>query len=184
MVPVDQVLNLGVKMMALIRKLHDQGGVAHGDKHAGNICFANDWNEHQLRLINFGRAYLVVSAADAVEPMNREPFSWNDPLLSPWNMKGFTEARRDDVFKVLIVMALLINGNEYVPTLNKQAIETAFEYKTKGDIFTIPARAAVVQNRRVTELLAEILAIVRSTELDQRPNYEAIPSRLNEAVAA
>ena len=183
-VPVEKVFRLGVKMMDLIRKLHDEGGVVHGDIHTGNICFKSEHNHEELRLIDFGRANLVVSAADGVEPIVMEAFGWNDPLLSPWNMEGFREARRDDVFKVLIAIAFLMNGHEYAATLRLQTMEEAYEYKTRGDIFTIPGRDPVVNSPRVALILAEILQIVRMTQLDQRPDYEAVISRLTEAVAA
>ena len=180
MVPLANVLSLGSKMIEMIRKLHDEGQVVHGDIHAGNICFSRRGSS-SLRLIDFGRANLVTSAEDGVKPLNREPFTWSDPLLSHWNIEGYRETRRDDVFKIFIVMAMLMNGRTYIPhlkdTLTSQA---AYEFKRDGNIFKIPGTSIEGWTERTESVLSEILAIVRATELDARPDYESILSKLSE----
>jgi serine/threonine protein kinase len=178
-VPLVNVLSLGTKMMKIIRKLHDEGQVVHGDIHAGNICFSRTGNS--LRLIDFGRANLVTSAEDGVPSLEREPFSWHDPLFSHWNIEGYRETRRDDVFKVFLVMAMLLNGKTYLPHLKDRLNDQqSYEFKRNGNIFEIPGSSIEGWTECTASVLSEILAIVRATELDARPDYESILSKLSE----
>ncbi len=181
-VPIDQVVELGVKMIDLLKKLHE-AGVVHGDIHAGNICFARGSISDSLRLIDFGRANLVVTENDGVSSEIRVPFTWNHELLSHWNIEGFREARRDDVFKVLLVMSSLLNGNQYFSEIQKLPIVESHAYKAKGDIFSIPGRPSLIQNDEVRELLGHVIALVRSTKLDEAPDYEGIIDSLQLAVS-
>ena len=169
-VPVDTVLRLGKRLIEMLRQLHDEAGVIHGDIHAGNVCF--DRNEQELKLIDFGRANLIEEGG---EEFVREPFTWTDPLLTHWNIAGYRETRRDDVMKALMLMATLTNGSKYVELLSKLTAQESYQFKAEQQLFK-------VSDEKLRQSLDEILAIVRATQLDERPDYETILSKIDEYI--
>lgn len=192
-VPFDQAIKLGIDMMAMIRTLHDEGGVVHGDLHEGNVCFSNKMGSakrQHLMLIDFGRAVPVVVEDDEVPSELTDPITTDSWLLTPWDYQGVRMSRRDDVFKVLQIIATLLNGDSYAWKDNDLSRDLARQFKETGNLFVSwkPGSVDLVDSLRISLTaketvklnLAAILSSVRGLSIDQRPNYEAILTLLEE----
>jgi len=177
------VVQLGISSMGAIRKLHEGGGVVHGDIHAGNICL-HPTRQHEVVLIDFGKAFFVDEgiANDSI----REPFSWVHALFSPWDILGKRPGKRDDVFKVLLTMALVLNGPEFTEYLI--SIESnstlSYEWKSQRNFFISPefdfrTEIPETQGVEIENVFDEILRNVRDIPTpSHRPAYEWIIQRL------
>lgn len=178
-----QVVQLGISSIEAIRRLHEGGGVVHGDIHAGNICL-HPTRQHEVVLIDFGKAFFVDEgiANDSI----REPFSWVHALFSPWDILGKRPGKRDDVFKVLLTMALVLNGPKFTEWLT--SIESnstlSYEWKSQRNFFISPEfdfrkEIPETQGVEIENVFDEILRNVRDIPTpSHRPPYERIIQRL------
>ena len=189
-VPFTKAIKHAIDMIDLIRTLHDDGGVVHGDIHGGNICFADGpVSGNPMRIIDFGRASFVATEADELMDQVRTPYTWNDVLHSHWNIRGLRESRRDDVFKTLMIVADFIFGDAFKAGLRSLPIEKQVEFKGSKDFFSIPnyngpkpwEELGLVPERasRITEHFEVIANVTRTTAIDERPNYEEIINKFH-----
>lgn len=113
------VLKVSIKVVRLLKRLHTLG-IVHGDIHSGNIAFREiaddmasiDLDNAELVLIDFAFAKFF--------PGNRESPPWTHvrhpglrpSLLSPWQLQHLPAAPKDDIFRLLEMMArALSHGN-------------------------------------------------------------------------
>jgi serine/threonine protein kinase len=183
--PLDDALFQGTQMVRLLETLHSQG-VVHGDIFPRNVCFRSDRSE-ELVLIDFGRAMLVKNT-----PTVARDYRVMHPLLTHWEMMGFRSSFRDDLFRVLQVVAALINGPSYlnsleilsrVPVDKKTGVHILELFKSSQFIFEMPwSDFRPLSSRNITyEHLEDLLAYTRSLQMDQLPDYELVLTMLQKA---
>ena len=100
-----EAIRLGVETIKLLRKLHDVG-VVHGNIHASTVC---NWlaSRSGLALVGFESGRLVSDESDS---RSYERPLKTDVEATPWQLKGFPPARRDDIYNALFMVAKLIHG--------------------------------------------------------------------------
>jgi hypothetical protein len=207
-IPFSSVSRIALESFNLIRELHSATNIAHGDIHIGNIALADrsdDSLSSRLVLIDFD---LAVMGSRSVTPNARERDARITArvnchgYISPWESRNESPASfRDDMFRLVQVMAILMHGIGYSQDMRKlcgktydaENVQRYLEMKEKMNLFdtqmgkvyslesvigipvsTIPA---------IRELLATLLALVRSplTPADT-PAYAAIERVLVELV--
>lgn len=106
-VPLDIAKSIGIKLLEALQKIHAKG-IVHNDVHWGNVVF-NPEIEGEVMLIDFGRSFFV----PASEPLFKlhAARSRNSPHLSPWETLGFHPGFRDDVYRALMTVSLLVVGH-------------------------------------------------------------------------
>jgi hypothetical protein len=107
-------------------------------------------------------------------------------LFSPWDILGRRPGKRDDVFKVLLTMALVLNGpkfTEYLISIENNST-LSYEWKSQKNFFISPGfdfRTGVpeTQGVEIASLFDQILRNVRKIPTpSHRPPYEWIIQRL------
>lgn len=172
-----------------IRIIHDRG-IVHGDVHVGNIALMlGRQRSTKIGFLDFGLAFI----ADEMEhkpDMRSAPMTENHCYFSHWNIEGFRFSYRDDVFKILMVGAWIINGPAwrahcYALELDAGAMVA---WKRKGYLFQVPGGwntfAAYPRDVRyeIHEHLRTTLDLARSVdELDGRPPYSRMIAALTAA---
>ena len=183
-VEFGDAMRIAISSIEAIRILHEEGGVVHGDIHAGNICIRPE-SQFDAAFIDFGKAFLVADMmTDPIEQL-REPFSWVHALFSPWDILGRAPGKRDDVFKILLTVALVMNGPSYTDYLTRLEANatSSYEWKQERNLFISPMydfRAKIPkQATQVESMLLDILQAVRAIPMrSSRPPYEWIVSQL------
>ena len=114
---VDAV-SIGAHLINVIRRLHVEAKILHGDIHSPNIMLtpinggSNQTRIH-LTLIDFERAIRI-----GQEPLPEEPtFSYGrlfHEYYTHWQMDGFEWAPRDDVLKAIQTIAQLMHPMSYL----------------------------------------------------------------------
>ena len=157
---IGEAANVFAEMITLLRILHDQGNMVHGDAHSGNFVFDD---QKKLKLIDFSRARFV--------QLPTYPFPTHllrkHAMFSPWEMQGFIGARRDDVFRVVLVFARAIScGVQLFSWYDSMHWVHEFEAKANLNLFA---------HSQYADSLAPISRLAQSmTHVDMRPPYEEI----------
>jgi serine/threonine protein kinase len=205
-IPLNLASRLAIRLIELVRRLHELG-INHGDLHFGNIAVRPDSG---LVLIDFGRSRFMSELREHHAPTNQVLCH---PLMSPWETRGQPIGYRDDVFRVVQIMASLVHGSEYDDMLTEmcsgpyrtnQDMRRYLELKTVGNVFHSAMSATVSHGRtvrriypvggilglsnewseRAEHLFANVLQIVRaSTSPLDSPNYDLIIECLRELEA-
>ena len=188
--PFVKAIQLGLDLINLVKRLHDNAQIVHGDIHSGNVCFSSK-NPSKLVLIDFARAKFLDDTVS--QERIREPNVWNDALLSPWEIMGFEPARRDDVMRVLLLVATLMNGfsfYNYLSSFNSD-VGTSLDIKVHRNLFLAdPAinpleELGISRSDRseIVEHLESVLEAARSVRFRaDRPNYELIEENFKNAI--
>jgi hypothetical protein len=95
-------------LMSVIERVHDRN-VVHGDIHPGNVVMLNR-DGPALGLIDFGMAFLEVEMMNKPE-IKRAPLT--HCLHSLWELQGYRSAKRDDVYRALMVGVFLVEGKAF-----------------------------------------------------------------------
>jgi hypothetical protein len=181
-------LTIGIKLLNILEKLHNQGGVVHGDIHTGNVCLSES-DDEKLVLIDFARARFV--SETQTDERIRASQSWNDAFLSPWEIDGFISSRRDDVFRALLVTAVLINGHEYYEYLSGQndEISTSMTIKQTENLFIYPGTIESSNDSYVNERSDMVQNLQKALEhsrslhsTSDKPPYGLIIQALSDAL--
>ena len=127
-------LDFGWRIVDLLEKLHT-AEVVHGDVHSGNICSMNEGQSYVL--IDFGLASFATSESSI---RIREPLALQHPNFSPWQLMGFPNGRRDDVFNALFQVAQVLNPllPDYVANLPTDVPSDLLEFKLNANFFEYP----------------------------------------------
>ena len=109
------VLTLGWKSVDLIRRLHSRG-IIHGDIQDGNILFKTSKSSYteydvatdDLVLVDFGfsQFFPFEIGTDDIKPIRQ---GLNPRLLSLWHLYQFRIGRRDDVYRVLLMLSDMLS---------------------------------------------------------------------------
>lgn len=179
-------IQIGIKLLNLVRRLHDDGGIVHGDLHTGNFVFRSA-DAEDFWIIDYGAAYYI---ADFPENTRVRPDrSWIHGMFTPWEIEGFKPGRRDDVFKVILAVAWIMNGQHLMDHFIsiEDDEDESYAIKASGDLFralpgydplseiSLPPRL----RQKVLGKLSNVLHIVRNIQsVSERPDYEGIISEL------
>ena len=175
-IPFIDGVRLAMHAIDVLRILHEEGGVAHGDVHSGNLVIGS---KGEVLLLDFGSAFFWSDRISAKQT-KRAPFSWNHPLFSPWDIEGLLPGRRDDVFKVLLTISFLINGAHYMAYLqaNNENSLLCHKLKAEENFFISPQfdpTWGLPGRTQILHLLEQALASVRSLRSPRdRPPYESL----------
>ena len=159
--------HFGKKIMNILRILHDETNIVHGDIHMGNWMY--EPVGQLVKLIDFGSARFVTSNIAPREPRSKHV------LWSPWEHEGSYAQRRDDVFRTVFILAELVTGRDFLinwfkPKNSNQMIRD----KLNANLFQLNPLVLIRQG----EKWQNILRLARSCTQDERPNYEAIIAEL------
>ena len=142
------VLRFGKESIRLIWQLHEMG-LLHGDIHGKNIMLKKpkgsmaeyDWKNDDLVLIDLGFARFFPDEIGTVELRGYIP-GLNLFFLSPWHIRGNRIGRRDDLFRVLEMMASLLSDgklDEGIIAIYKRAHRNVVEKGNPFDKHTLQA---------------------------------------------
>lgn len=129
-----------VAIRGIIRNLsiiHGKG-VVHGDVHAGNLAMLSP-QVKRLVFIDFGSAFFADTYKND-PPIERERLSYVHILHSPWELEGYRSTSRDDLFRAVMVGAVVLHGEEFVKYLQSLPADGGemLRYKKEQFIFHIP----------------------------------------------
>ena len=180
-------MTVASKAIRALQRMH-MYGVVHGDVHPGNIVKVAE-NSPEIRFIDFGFAFLANEKAGKPEQV-RAPLSTIHWFASPYELRGSRTSYRDDVFRAILVAALMMNGaayTEYLYGLQEDG-PAMLRFKDEDFLFTIPRGADVLAslpNRdSVRHHLVRLLSIVRGLHgVDELPPYTAIQAELADIIS-
>ncbi len=214
------IVQAGLQTIHLIQQLHT-AGFLHNDIHKGNVAF-RDRSKHTnttlspLVLIDFGYAEFFpfcIGKPEAQFKIAPDDEHLNKILLSPWHIQGMRSGRRDDVYRVVEMLADLLtigwenslydalfgSGNVLVearllPFKMNRAHFTGEWYsrnKNPRKLDTIcNLHLENIRNEdphhcdRAMRLLDDAMNVVRTqSDVDSQPDYDRIKRLLTDAVA-
>lgn len=181
-VPPSDAILLGIHMIQILRKSHDQARVVHGDIHGGNVMVRVNG---LLGLVDFGRArFLSPDEPTLVE----EAFSLNDPLLSPWEIAGFPPMPRDDVYRAIMLTASMLQGASFDEwfAFNNHDTMLCYDQKIHSNLFLFqfnPFESLLFlspqQRSHIHKCLELVMRLTQGlVNASQRPPYELILAKL------
>ena len=130
-------LYIGLKTISMLDGLHGLG-ILHGDIHGGNILFKHpksspalyDASIDDLMLVDLGMATLLSVGFNTATSAPLE--SHLNPMnLSPWHLAGERLGRRDDVYRAIEMMAVMLSGGKLDAAFNK-VLETQWMSASHG----------------------------------------------------
>jgi|LauGreDrversion4_2_1035121.scaffolds.fasta_scaffold19043_3 serine/threonine protein kinase len=188
---LSDVMVIGVQLMRVLRQLHEEAKIMHGDIHSPNIMiWMNETSGvFRLDLIDFGLSSNVSNItfpATPVWPLGH----WLHQFFTQWQMAGFAWSPRDDVMKGIQTIAHLMHPYEYF-AMEREIAERGYRaldsWKLNGNWFVTerfdPVRSLQLPDElrgRIYALLNHILRLGRSMEINQRPPYEALIAAMSE----
>jgi hypothetical protein len=179
-VPLGHALALGANMIDSLRKIHNRG-VIHGDIHTGNICLENTKSlttASRIYFIDFGRGFFYDASVknQRVRPM----YAQDDPLYSHWDIEGWVPGKRDDLFKIFLVISAMVNGNQIYSYMKSLPVTEAWEWKSKGNFLTTPEfnvfRDLSLFQRETREETAQVAESVENRIVDILAKLRSIDS--------
>jgi serine/threonine protein kinase len=181
--PLHDALRITLDLLSIIEVLHSRG-IVHGDVHPGNVVIKEDTGK--VKVIDFGRAFFSLDFED--KPVRiRAPFSSMHCLFSHWNIEGDRFGFRDDLFKALHVLAVLLMGrpfNEHCIALQDDLNPfRLFLFKSARNYFQIPGlRDPVEEARYLDSDIRQLVKIHLNRAMDiarDQPDVNA-PARIAE----
>ena len=177
-------------LIVIIRGLEmiHKRNIVHGDIHAGNIVILNRNGEKSLGFIDFGLSFFAQEMEGMAEQV-REPLSYVHCLHSVWEIEGMRSSYRDDVFRALLILPVLIYGNtfiEYCTKLERNIVgmyvykkhSFLFDFTYLGSAFELP----VVDDAKREAVKAELTSVLDSVRgidnIAQKPDYSQIITKL------
>ena len=177
-IPFEYTMSIGATMMQMLRRLHTEARVVHGDIHDGNVFIqVNADGQYGLKFIDFGKASRVV------DPWPETPRIIDPDLIhymyTQWIIEGHYTTPRDDVMKTIQMLAQLMHNSFIYRAMEKQYMRAGRlvqrQFKMQHDIFSpeVPwngfRRFDVIKDLPVSEdnkleirrELADVLRIVR-----------------------
>ena len=180
-------------MIQLVRglKIIHSHGVIHGDIHTGNVGIMKskeDPGKANLVFIDFGLAFHIEEKIDTPD-LEGHYLGYIHCLYSPWDLLGYRFSFRDDVFKVLMIGAYIMNGQpwmDYCIGLQNDG-EEMLRFKQDSFLFEFPGGRDIIgslplrshQKHFVRGKLEDILQSARSVhDINDFPDYDYIINEL------
>ena len=185
--PFSVAMQTGIRLIEILRDLHQGARVVHGDVYANNLLVEGRGDVIQkILLIDYGRARANIPARSKTAVNKRG--HWSDPARSHWQIMGYEWSARDDVYNALRTVAVLMNDHDYnIHELRLKEIhwpDALIAWRKSGFIFATPGRNDVIDrlpmistaNKKVIRnSLQKILDSVRSlVDVDDVPDYDFI----------
>ena len=190
---VSNAVILGIHMIHLIKKLHTEANIVHGDIHSPNIMvsFNEESRNITLQLIDFGRAFrrpdtFVMDAPTfgRTGPLN----GLIHPLLTSWQMRSYPWAARDDILRAVQTIATLMQPFEYVDFEQRMTrnVTAIYEWKESKNWFISPfwdpianiPDISVETKEKINEYLLAFLNMARSLRINDHIPYDPLISLL------
>jgi hypothetical protein len=167
-----------------LQKMHSIGKVIHGDIHMGNVVVLSrePW---QAGFIDFGLSSFGDYTFGKESKIHGPRFACLD---SPFQMEGHRPGYRDDVYRAILMMSMMLNGPAFLEycfslELNPAAMT---RFKTRGNFFYFEGKdfefpdvthLHVSLRGLIEDRLSRLITLVRedvSESPDQKPDYRAI----------
>ena len=185
-------IDIMIKLVDGIREIHDRG-VVHGDIHPGNIGLIpnpEDPRMSDLVFFDFGSAFFIEEKT-GLDDRERPRLDYVHCLYSHWNLEGYRFSYRDDVYKILMIGAMLLNGRswtDYCVDLESDG-EAMLLFKRDSFIFEFPGGPDFIgslpfrlgQRKTIRSKLEAVLDSVRSLNgINDVPDYDFVIEQLAE----
>ncbi len=208
-VPIDTAATIALRIVFQLEKMHAMG-IVHGDVHLGNVALRQTDTLGSWTLIDFGDARMGSEVQKF--PLPHYPGTvYCHPYLSFWESMYFDSSFRDDIYRTILVMAMLVHGMDYFNQLAQLCVSPHttpslhLEYiglKGKRNFFDTYINAAVAPGvihkdeyklvgvvrreklRAVQRLTWDLLNVIRKPRAaDSRPNYRKVKQLLFDLIA-
>ena len=112
--PLCDAISIARDLLEILEKLHEQG-IAHGDVHPGNVAVKKVNGKFQVKLIDYGKAFFPNDPDESKhrDVKKSQPFVDIHCHYSHWNLEGEEFGFRDDLFKAMHVLAVLLMGKSF-----------------------------------------------------------------------
>jgi serine/threonine protein kinase len=185
-VPFEEAIRIVRNTIDGIERMHTRG-IIHGDIHPGNVVMMNQ-EISQIAFIDFGMGFFAESLV-AKPAISHEPLSRVHCYLSHYNLAGYRFSYRDDVYKAVMLLAYLLNGESFMRycVMLQDYPEAMLQFKRDDFVFLLPGEAdriealPILQDEKdlVRSCLRNILRLVRDIEpVDAIPRYGDIVAEL------
>lgn len=203
-VPIDRAIGIGTEMLKLIQRIHRMD-IIHGDVHPGNFAYSLG-DSNQLLLIDFGRANIIDDLIPRSDPPVPSPLTTDDvqchAYTSPWESRRLKPSFRDDLFRVLLVMAELIHGPAFPSAMSticagNEYLSVYWVLKMEENFFDVGVPCLVSPGGRARKIVnfflsktlvgeskkneiliakyfRQLLREVRSLGMNEKPDYHAL----------
>ena len=183
---LENALRLGIELMSMLRVLHEDAQIVHGDIHAGNIMIHQGIEGLSMNFIDFGMSKKISN--DTLLPTTPvfPRGLWYHRSCTPWQIDGFAWARRDDVMKLIYVMYQSMHPASYIDhqALVAQAgYEHMVEWKSHSRMYVTPhydpvevLRVSHARKATIYDLMDKILIMARRMTINDAPPYEELIS--------
>ncbi len=197
-IPMGEAASFTLQIVRLIRRIHDLN-IVHANLNLGNVALRAYEAPLELKLLDFtnARRGSVFNEPDAIPSVANVIC---DGSISHWESSDMNPSFRDDIFRAIQMMAIMVHGltyyEQFAQMCNKYArakdFEAYYAIKSRLNIFdtklSIPTKGGgptrdyyyelrhtgilVSQEHDIGLLLTSMLAEVRSPRsLAERPNY-------------
>jgi hypothetical protein len=212
-ITMGEVLRMGIKMVELLERLHSMD-IIHGhitlDSFAiptglGTESVLELFHQTPWVLVELTRARIVDIEKDFPEGENTRAVIYDSRrtqlVVSPWENKCIVASYRDDVFRVLFLMAGVLHGHKFTSLLDrlnqtKKGNRIVDRLKSFGNFFefTVPVEDGReihisledVISRSMYHLhgytfksvIGDLLSHIRGIRIDEKPNHKLITASL------
>lgn len=157
-------LQIGIRVVRMLEQLHVDKQVIHGDIHLGNICYPLGDERDRLLFIDFGLAEFTDSETDEPE---RGPFDYFHTALTPWQLLGQSFYRRDDIYKTIFMVAVMMNGDAPMSKLiQEMEARELLAWKTSPAIFEHPDVDPIGSLSNISESKKEEIRVIFGSLID------------------
>jgi hypothetical protein len=195
-IDLNHAVSMGIQMVRLLRDLHALG-IIHGDIHPGNIGVAHR-NPPRLIVIDFGAARRP--RADIKKGISTR--IWCNGYISMWESIYWPPSYRDDMFRMVQMLAIMMHGMEYYDALcavcnhhsNRADTEHYYDLKSRLNFFNTVIHVPFSDKSHITkeyylanrprrditvQLFDQLLQVVRSpASPTDKPDYDRIENIL------
>ena len=162
-------------LMSVLERVHGKN-VVHGDIHPGNVVMLNR-DGPSLGLIDFGMAFLDVEMINKPE-IKSASLSQVHCLHSLWELQGYRSAKRDDVFRALMVGVFLVEGRAFHKRCKSLESRPAEMLDLKEDSLIFDLSTLSPLGAHVMLAWKSVLTRVRSLGIKDPINYAQLADDL------
>ena len=183
---VADAMMIGYTLIGILKKLHLEVGIVHGDIHSPNILIERSSNStnataYNLKLIDFGYAFPYPKLPLPDVPVTPAQY-WYHELFTQWQIDGYAWSARDDVLKAIQVVAHLMHPFEYFEMEKKMrdaGVGALEDWKCHKNWFVTERRDPVQilniqdsQKMRIYALMENILNMGRNMTINGPLPYD------------
>ena len=172
--------------MRNLQQIHE-AGVVHGGIDETTVVRIPQVMQFTVGFINW-QSGIFASDVRGPPALVREPLAVQDWHASHFEMEGFRSSYRDDVYRLIQVLAVMLNGDSFRRYCESLTPEELLRFKREGFFFSIPGgkdialglgRLPPQRVQYVIDALQQILLLIRGVaDVDERPDYAEIIAQL------